>query len=124
MYINRLRYLVLILVAAFPFANLHAEGVYLVCKAPSGMAGKGACINAYNPTPDKICSGKDGKTCSTSSLEDLCIKVGQKIGIPFNQFSSGLGTFKSEAACLQKCEKEYGGKYKKFGGECLGTVSK
>lgn len=122
MHKNKLGLISIILITALPLTTTRAEGVYLVCKAPStGMAGKGGCINAYNPTPEKVCSGK---ICSTSSLEDLCIKVGDQIGIPFNRFSSGLGTFKSEAACLQQCEKEYGGKFKQFGGECYGVVSK
>ena len=121
---TKLRILSIILITGLSITNVHADGVYLICKAPStGMAGKGGCIKAYYPTPKKVCSGKDGKTCSTSSLEDLCIKVGKKAGIPFNSFSSGVGTFKNEKDCLKKCEKEYGGKFKQFGGECFGMVS-
>ncbi|MDO6447548.1 hypothetical protein Q4493_17380 [Colwellia sp. 1_MG-2023] len=99
---------------------------YLVCKAPkTGMAGKGGCIHAYNPSPEQVCSGEgDKKVCSTASLEDLCIKVGEKNGVTLNGFSSGLGTFKTAQLCLQSCNKHYGGKFKRFGGECFGMISK
>ena len=102
------------------------SNTFLICKAPSsGMAGKGGCIHAYNPTADKVCSGKGNKqVCSTASLEDLCIKVGAKSGVPFSQYSSGLGTFNTEKQCLKQCDKEYGGKFEKFGGKCFGMVPK
>lgn len=98
---------------------------YLVCKAPkTGMAGKGGCIHAYNPSPEQVCSGEgDKKVCSTASLEDLCIKVGEKRGVTLNGFSSGLGTFDNANSCLKACNKNYGGKFKKFGGDCFGMIS-
>lgn len=125
MYQRIIKFMFFLTLLSLPLSASYAE-TFLVCKAPStGMAGKGGCIHAYNPTPDQVCSGKgDNKVCSTASLEDLCIKVGAKKGKPFNRFSSGLGTFKTEAECLQACNKEYGGKFVQFGGECFGTVSK
>ena len=101
------------------------EQVFLVCKTiESGMAVTAGCINAYNPKPTEVCSGTGGDLCSTKSLEDLCIKVGHKKNINFQRFSSGLGTFKTEQACVDSCMKEYDGKMKKFGQKCLKTVSK
>ncbi|WP_133470136.1 hypothetical protein [Paraglaciecola marina] len=125
MFFIRLKWLTVGALMLVPLTSTYAD-TFLICKPPkTGMAGKGACINAYNPTANQVCSGSgENKVCSTQSLEDLCIKVGTKVGIPFNQFSSGLGTFESESQCLQSCNKEYGGAFVKFGGECFGTVSK
>jgi len=123
MSMKKIKILAVIFIVSLPFTVVHAEGIFIVCKAPStGMTGKGGCINAYNPTPDKVCSGKDGKICSTLSLEDLCYKVGEETGKNYNRYSSGLGTFKTRDACMDACKKEYGGKFEKFGGKCFKKV--
>lgn len=87
------------------------------------MAKKAGCIKVYN-TDGKACSDKDGKTCSTTSLEELCFITGKKIGLPYNAYASGQGSFETEKECLDKCEQQYGGKFEQFGGDCFSKVAK
>jgi hypothetical protein len=129
---NIIKALSLTFFIAISISEAHAnEQVFLVCKTlqaggggVNGTAVTAGCINAYNPTPKKVCSGKGDTLCSTISLEDLCINVGREKSIDFQRFSSGLGTFKTEKACVDSCMKEYDGKMSQFGYKCLKTVSK
>ena len=116
--------LALVSLVAFSSQEAFADG-YIMCNAPAlpgQMSKRAGCIAVYNPG-EKACSDKAGKTCSTESLADLCVITGKKIDLPYFEYASGQGSFATMQACKDKCEQQYGGKFKKFGGECFSKVA-
>nr|WP_320134759.1 hypothetical protein [uncultured Amphritea sp.] len=98
---------------------------FAICKTyPKGTSTTAGCINIRQMSEHELCSGPNDINCSSTHTQDLCLKVGQRIGVPFEEFSSGLGTFSNAQACIAKCEQNYGNAWDpKFGRKCLGLVS-
>ena len=97
-------------------------GVYAICKtaAVNSYTANEGC-HQYFKKGEEWCSDSEGKICidRTGSREELCIKTGESIGVPFKQWSSGWGTFDSQEACLEKCNRK---SVVDFGGQCYGLV--
>lgn len=100
-----------------------ATGVYAICRtaAVNDYVADEGC-HQYYTLGDKWCSDSAGTVCADENQrEDLCIKTGEKVGIPFIYWSSGLGTFDSLQSCLDTCSRK---SVVNFGGKCHGLVIK
>lgn len=96
---------------------------FAVCKTYNvGTKTTAGCINVRLVSNDEACSGPGDSSCS-DSMQGLCQAVGKQLGIPFDEFSSGLGTFESVDACVAACDKSYGKAWAQYGRKCLGLVS-
>ena len=97
-------------------------GVYALCKTANvnNYTADEGC-HQYFKKGEQWCSEAAGKICidSNGTREELCIKTGKSIGVPFNRWSSGWGTFNSKEACLEKCNRK---SVVGFGGKCHGLV--
>ncbi len=102
--------------------SVKPTGVYAICKTANvnNYTSDEGCHQYY--TKGKLlCSDSKGNICTSTSREDLCIKTGKAVGIAFNAWSSGWGTFDSLASCLEKCGRD---SVVKFGGKCHELVIK
>ena len=98
---------------------------FAVCRTfnTSGRNITAGCINIHSVEGGRGCTGPDDSTCANSH-EDLCKAAGAKIGVPFEVFASGLGTFATPGECVAACEKSYGeADWGEFGNRCAGIVS-
>lgn len=104
--------------AASTPANTH----YAICKiegpGPKMIAG---CVGfRVEDNGNTACSGAN---CA-DSLALLCRQVGAEVGVPFEWWASGNGTFSGMDQCIAKCENGYGeANWGQYGSKCLGAVA-
>ena len=98
-----------------------ATGIYAICltATENGALSASEGCHQYYTKGDLLCSDAAGTVCTNTSREDLCIKTGQKVGIPFIYWSSGWGTFDNEQSCTDTCGRD---SVVNFGGTCYGMV--
>lgn len=100
-----------------------ADSAYIICRGDTGkMAEPAACVQIYSVSDSRICAGETGEACSSESYGEICRLAGPLAQQSLPEYSSGIGTLETEAACLAKCEQEYGGAMAQFGGRCLGLI--
>lgn len=88
-------------------------GICLTEKINNFTANEGC--HQYFKKGTQLCADAAGEICTSNSREELCQKVGEKVGIPYQYWSSGWGTFPSLGRCMQKCGRD---SVKNFGGKC------
>lgn len=118
-----MKFLLLCILLTF---SVFADGLdthpYATCQVQKGMGKIKGCIKIYQIN-GKYCADKEGTVCEgeDGSIQGLCIKVGKKVDIPFEEFNSGQGLFKTEQECVATCEK-YASDFGEFGGKCKGML--
>ena len=100
------------------------NAIYLMCSRDGRIGSPGepnACMQAYQPDAQTICSGKGDSAICESSLFSLCKAVGAAAGKPMSD-QAGKGSFATRTECMARCDAHEASDGK-FGGTCEGDIT-